>query len=182
MRYFDSGNKVRQDPCAIETRERENQSYIDYNTYNFYASGTCGETYARVQQLADENPNMRFRVGYGVASDCTIDQDNKLRYGFNMTHGPERQTLNARNFVACPDFSRGQCSAELESALINSVDTKDARDCQKLAEMQLGVFQPLSPCIESHVKGAFNVIDDDIRIGKPSKDIFMAHRRKCEQK
>lgn len=178
MRYFDNGNKVRQDACALETRSRENQSFIDYNTFNFYQAGrSCSKVEQDVQSLANEYPNMRFRVGYGVASACTIETDNKLRYGFDLTHGPERQNLSSRNFVAGPDFSRGQSVPQVESILLNGEDTINQRDCYKLAELPFAVFQPMHSCVESFVKGASSVIGDDIRMGKPSKDIFLSSRK-----
>lgn len=178
MHYFDNGNKLRQDACALDARDRENQSQIDYNTFNFFhAGGTCTEVEQKVKSLANEYPNMRFRVGYGVASSCTIEEDNKMRYGADVTHGPERRNLNSRNFVAGPNFSRGQLIPNLESVLITGVDTINERDCYKLAESQYGVFPPMSSCVETFVKGASKVIGDDLRIGKPSKDIFMAQRK-----
>ena len=173
MRYFDSTNKVSQDACALEARDRENASMIDYNTFNFY--GPCAETDKKVKELAQEHPNLTFRIGYGVASSCTIEDDNKLRMGFDL-RGPERKNLCSRNFVAAPSFARGHLIPNLESALLNGVDTLIDRDCYKLAETQFGVFQPLNSCVESHLKNASEVIVDDIRIGKPSKDIFMSQR------
>jgi len=178
MRYFDNGNKIRQDACALETRDRENQSRIEYLTYNYYnVDGTCAEVEQKVKSLANEYPNMRFRVGYGVASSCTIENDSRIRLGSDLTHGPERQILNSRSFVAAPYFGRGQAIPNLESVLLNGIDTLSEKDCHKIAETNFPVFQPLSPCIESYVKGASTVIDNDTRIGKPSKDIFMAQRK-----
>lgn len=184
MRYFDATNRVNQDRCALETRDRENESVANYNTYNFYhADGTCTDVEKKVKDLATEYPNLTFRVGYGVASACSIEQDNKVRYGFDMTHGPERQNLCTRNFVAGPNFSRGTLIPNLESVLLNGVDTLVDRDCYKIAETQLGVFQPMSACVADYVKKASDVIVDDIRIGKPSKDIFMSERKQiCQTK
>jgi hypothetical protein len=180
MRYFDSTSKISQDACALEVKDRENESLVAYNTFNFYhADGSCSEVDQKVKELASQNPNLTFRVGYGVASACTVDNDNKLRYGSDLTRGPERQNLCIRNFVACPDFSRGHAIPNLESALLNGVDTLIDRDCYKLAETQLGVFQPLTPCVESYIKNASEVITEDLRIGKFSKDEFLAHRKSC---
>ena len=181
MRYFDSTNRVNQDACALESRNRENESMINYNMYNFFQpDGNCEKSNKQVLDFASEYPNLTYRVGYGVASPCTIDNDNTLRYGFNMTHGSERQNLCARSFVANPNFSRGSLIPNIESALLNGVDTIQNRDCHKIAETQLGVFQPLSPCVEGFIRNASEVLDDDMRIGKPSKDIFLSNKCKKE--
>lgn len=178
MRYFDNGNRVNQDVCALEARNRENQSLTDYKTYNFYnADGTCEELEKKLRTFSSDYPNLTFRVGYGVASACTIEEDNKVRY-VNPTHGRERQTLCTRNFVASPALGKGQSVPNLESILINGEDTLTERDCHKIAESQFGVFAPMTQCVENYVKGQAMVVGDEIRIGRPSKDIFLS-TRKC---
>lgn len=178
MKYFDNGNRVNQDACAMEVRDRENQSMTDYSTFNFYQAGTtCEAQEKKLRELSSSHPNLTFRVGYGVASSCTIDEDNKLRYGSDLTHGPERQTLCTRTFVASPSLGKGQSIPNLESILINGVDTVVERDCHKIAESQFGVFAPMAPCVANFVKGAAMVVDDDIRIGRPSKEIFLSARK-----
>lgn len=177
MRYFDNGNRVNQDECAQQARDRENQSVTDYRTFNFYELGNCTERTQNVRDFSAQNPNLVFRMGYGVTSACAVDSDNKLRYGADVTHGPERQTLCPRSFVASPNLSRGTFIPNLESQLLNGVDTLETRDCHKLAESQFDVFMPLSSCVEKFVHGAAAVLDDDIRIGRPSKDIFLENRK-----
>lgn len=180
MRYFDSGNRVNQDECALQVKDRENQSVSDYNTFNFFELGNCQDRFNKVNEFSSANPNLVFRMGYGVASSCSVDSDNNLRYGQEVTHGPERKTLCTRNFIASPNLSRGTCVPNLESQLISGLDTITPRDCHKLAETQWGVFMPLSSCVEKFVYGASAVIDDDIRIGRPSRDIFLENRsRSC---
>lgn len=178
MRYFDNGNRLAQDSCAMEARDCENQSITDYKTYNFYnADGTCEEQEKKLRDFSSQYPNLTYRVGYGVASSCTIEDDSKVRY-VNPTHGRERQSLCTRNFVASPALGKGQSIPNLESILFNGVDTLIERDCHKIAETQFGVFAPMTMCVENYVKGAAMVVDDEIRIGRPSKDIFLS-ARKC---
>jgi hypothetical protein len=178
-KYFDSGNKVGQDACAIETRNRENASVSDYNTYNYFnANGTCEEYDVKIKAFAEENPNLSYHMGYGVAS-CKIDDDSRMRNP-NMTHGHEKKSLCVRNFIASPDLGKGQNSPNLESILINGVDTLVASDCNKLAEIQFPIFTPFQDCMASYVSGASQILPD--RIGKPSKDIFLANRNACSRK
>lgn len=179
MRYFDNGNRLNQDDCALEVKDRENQSRTDYLTYNFFhASGPCQEQEQKLREFSSGQPNLNFRIGYGVASSCTIDADTQMRQNAEaMTHGPERRSLCTRSFVASPNLGKGYSIPNLESILINGVDTFIDRECHKLAETQLGVFAPMPTCVQKFVTGASMVLDDDVRIGRPSKDIFLAQKK-----
>ena len=175
MRYFDNGNKLTQDECAIQAKDRDNQNINMYNTFNFYDVIPCDQL-NKLQDFAMENPNLTYRIGYGFASPCVIDNDSKMRMGADITHGHERRNLCTRNFVAGPSLNRGGLEPDVESALINGTRTFSNRDCHKIAETDLGYFAPLDPCVEKYINGASRYIDDDIRIGRPSKEVFLATR------
>lgn len=180
MKYFDNGNKVSQDACALDHKQRENNSYNHYMTFNAYEmQGSCEDQDAKLQNFAMEHPNLTFRVGFGVTSPCKVDEDSKIRMGAEVTNYGGRQNLCTRNFVAGPNFSRGESQPVIESILLNGVDTIEKKDCHKLAECQFNVFQPLTDCVQSYVNGAAQVIDDDVRIGQSSKQLLMSARSKC---
>lgn len=175
MRYFENGSKISMDACAIEVKDSENRSMLDYSTYNFY--GSCTETQADVQKLAMEYPNLRFRTGYGLADACTIDADNKIRYDTKWTNPPERQQLSTRTFVAVPNFGRGTVTPNLETMMIHGTDTSIYKDCHNLAEYTLGWRAPITECTENFIRRGSESLMAEPAIGRPSKDIFMAQRK-----
>lgn len=181
MKFFDWENKISMDPCALLTKERENESIHDYRTYNFYQDGDCEESARRVQEFAMEYPNLRFRNGYGVASSCTIDDDSKLRYSSEVTHGPERRQYQTRSFQAVPAFNRGSCAPNTESFLINGLDTTPLRQCDRLAERNFDRFIPLLSCVEKHIEASALALPKTHTIGENSRDMVrnMRMQSKC---
>ena len=181
MRYFDNGNRLSMDSCAIAAREYENQSVIDYNTYNFFNNGdpSCDSAAGKAREMMMEYPNMRFRTGYGVADACVIDSDSEVRIRGTNLREKEPQQLNARLFQAVPNLGRGTLVPNLESMLIQGVDTGALRDCHHIAEVQYHRPMPLTDCMTNYIKTAADALPEVHAIGQPSKEIFMQHRKAC---
>ena len=101
--YFDAGNRLAQDGCALQAREEGNVGVNDYLLTNFYAPG-CSESRERVKEFAVQNVNLNTVEGYGV-QPCHIDGDSSLRL-VPPSHGRSRAQLHPREFQAVPDLSR----------------------------------------------------------------------------
>ena len=179
MKYFDWENKISMDPCALLTKDRENESIIDYNTYNFY--GNCEDNIAKLIDFSSQYPNLRFRDGYGVANSCVIDAESEMRMSSEVTHGPEKRQYQVRNFQAVPAYNRGSCAPNTESYLINGMDTTLLRQCDRLSERDFERFEPLLGCIEKHLAAGVAAIPDEQRIGANSRDLVrnMRMQSKC---
>lgn len=153
MRYFDVGNRLTQDSCALKTRDNENKSMMDYRLYNPFNIDQCEKKIEKLNALVAENPNLRFRDGYGHTVPCMIDQDSMLRNEAKVTNTREKQPLNTRFFHAVPDVSHGAFIPNTESMLkLGGVDSTHERQCDRLAEKNFNRFVPLSECVDTFVR------------------------------
>jgi len=173
-KLFDWENRLTADTCAQNIREGENKEILSYTTFNFYGEcdnkGTIG--------LAAECPNLHFRNGYGFTSACTVDTDSAVRFS-EQTHGPEKRQMHVRPFTAVPDMSRGSCSVDVESYLLNAQDTTIIRECNRTAESGYDRFVPLLDCVKDHVDGYAN--RNYFPIGADSREISRKHMRESCQ-
>lgn len=150
-KIFDWENKLTMDSCALQAKENDNISIVDYYTYNSINcenqdSKPCSKT-----DLMYYNPNLRFRNGYGLTDACNVETDSKARY-VQFTHGPEKKQLCVRNFKAVPDFAKGNLSiTTIDSYLKNALDTSVDKDCAKLSEKTIQRFIPLNDCVKNHI-------------------------------
>lgn len=173
--YFEDGSRLSQDPCALKARDVENNSLLDYQTFNFYPASGCGEVYTKLNEFAMQNRNLRFKSGFGVTDACVVDNDSQLRITRDI-RPVEHQQLSTRVFWAVPSLDKGGLVPGLESMLTQGMGTGALRDCHKLAEVEYDRM-PMSDCMSEFVKSAGQVIPDGQRIGKPSKEIFLQERR-----
>jgi hypothetical protein len=174
---FDWESKLSQDECAKLARSRANECISDYMLFNYFNNGDCNKT-KELNKLALEHPNLRFRIGYGVA--CVIDDDSKARYSSDITHGPEKRQLYVRNFHAIPDFARGAFAPNTESMLINGVDTSSDKQCNRLSELDYDRFTPYTRCFGMFIKKAQRAIPDALPIGLNSVDLVRSQfKSKC---
>jgi hypothetical protein len=179
---FDWESKLSQDECAKLARSRANESVSDYVLFNFFNDGDCEGKAKELDEIAWEHPNLRFRNGYGVASECVIDNDSKARYSSDITHGPEKRQLYVRNFHAVPDFARGAFAPNTESMLINGIDTSSDKQCNRLSEKDFDRFTPFTRCVESFIEQAQRAIPETLPIGVNSIDLVRAQfKSKCSR-
>jgi hypothetical protein len=167
-KLFDWENRLTADTCAQNVRNEENKDILSYNTYNFY--GDCDRKIA----LANECPNLHFRNGYGFTSACTVDTDSAVRFS-QQTHGPEKRQVNIRPFTAVPDMSRGSCSIDTESYLLNAQDTTIIRECNRVDPGDR--FTPLLDCVQDYVRG-YGYLDRNI--GADSREISRQYMKSCQ--
>jgi hypothetical protein len=182
MRYFDQGNAISMDSCALVANDLENSSILEYNTYNFfYPDGDCRGVNKRLEDLSLDNPNLRFRNGYGNSAPCTIDEDSMMRFNSEVTHGREKRQFNARNFHANPNISKGSGPPQTESLLQQGIDTSVIRDCDRLTEHDFDRFVPFDKCMANFYGKYASSLPIDHTIGKNSRDIVRSREylQKC---
>ena len=182
MRYFDAGNSVSMDACAVQSRDYENTSIMEYNMFNFfYPDGDCRGVNDKIQSISLDNPNLHFRNGYGVTAPCTVDDDNKLRYSSEMTHGPEKRQYNTRNFQAGPNIAKGPGAPTTESLLQQGVDTTMLRECDRITARDFGRFIPFQPCMSSYISKFADALPQTQAIGQNSRDMVRSREylQKC---
>lgn len=173
MRYFDFGNRLSQDACAQVVRENENQSALTYSIYNTYNIEACEKKNQELNEFIAENPNLRYREGYGFGNPCLIDNDSKLRNEAVWTNPREKQQLNVRFFHAVPDISHGAFIPNTESMLkVGALDTTEQRQCDRVTEKNFNRFVPLNNCMRGFVQGYADATPDwEGQFGQSSREI-----------
>jgi len=147
MRVFELENRLTSDNCASVTKELQNRSISDYVLFNMYPTAACDDADEQLIKLVADNPNLRYRDGYGVANACTVDEDSKMRENpSGLTHFRDKQQLCTRWHQAVPDYGRGGIIPNVESALKLGADTTYLRDCDRITEKQYDVFIPFNTC------------------------------------
>lgn len=169
QRYFDLGNRLTSDSCAILAREYENQSILDYMTFNPIPI-SCDKEISQVAELASCHPNLRFKSGYGNAPSCRIDADSQVRYQQGPVRTPEKQQLSTRVFQAAPNLAKGSCAPNTESYLLSSSDTSINRDCAELAERNYDRFTPFITCVQNYLDGYAQSVGSVNTVGVSSRD------------
>ncbi len=168
MRYFELGNAVSQDDCATQMRNIGNNSIFDYRVDNpIRVHDKPCKT-----DLFVENPNLRYRDGYGNTPKEKVDADSELRLEDpDQIRGPDRQQLFVRTFKAVPDLSSGTFVPNVESQLIHSHDTFVDRGCTSLTEVYYDRNHIFTPCINDYVHGYSRAVPYEPRTGIPSRDL-----------
>jgi hypothetical protein len=154
---FYSENRLHDDGCFIQDRERQSAGIGNYLTASLIPQSNCGEA---VSKVASSHPNLRFKNGFGMASSCAIDADSSARMGAQQTNPRHRQQLTSRVYHGHPHFERGILEPTLESELIHTEGTRTSRACGVLSGMGIDRFDPLLPCIDAVMQNPDTVIND----------------------
>jgi hypothetical protein len=180
QRYFDQGNRLTGDSCAILARDLENQSILDYLTFNPNPA-SCETEIKTISELSSQYPNLRFKSGYGQAPSCRIDGDSTLKYNPDSLRMPEKQQLFTRVFQAVPNFSKGSCAPNTESYLLSGWDTSVDKDCATLAERNYDRYTPFIGCVQNHMDSYAKSVSEVDVIGVSSRDKmrFEDSQRQC---
>jgi len=144
--YYDSGNRLSMDPCALVNREQGNVSVTNYMLDPLRAPA-CTDAKTKINAFAAQHPNLRMRDGFS-AQGCMIDTDTRLRFSRGSQQGMPQGPLVTRTFVAVPNMARGLSRPVLESQIQQGVDTYlTDRVCDKYSERDLAHWIPLqNPC------------------------------------
>lgn len=151
---YDNENKLNADFCAQDARDLQNTSIQDYRLFSTTAQG-CDNNF---QKCAIQNRNLWWKKGYGYTDGCVVDNDSEMRNNSKVTHDKHKTQLFTRNYVANPALGRGVNVPNLESRLIEGLDTTQIRQCDRLDEKTLDVFIPMISCLQDNVQNPDNII------------------------
>lgn len=169
MRLFDEENRLTTDKCAVLTKELQNRSVNDYYLYNMYPTSTCEDT-SSMDDFVANNPNLRYKEGYGFLNSCTVDEDTKLRNNAQMTNFRGKEQLCTRWEQAAPDLGRGGLIPNVESRLKMSEDTSDIKICDILQEKDFNRFIPMVGCLQQSIQNPQHIIMPFDRGGAFTRD------------
>lgn len=154
---FYSENRLHDDGCFKQDRDRQSSSVGNYLTAGLVPQGNCGEDVAKIAAC---HPNLRFKNGYGMASACAIDDDSKMRFGATQTNPRHRQQLQTRVYHGHAHYEKGCLAPDIESDLIHNEGTRTSKPCGVLSGIEIDRFEPLIPCISEVVQDPKNIVND----------------------
>lgn len=170
MQVFNEENRLSGDKCALLTRELQNRSVTDYYLYNMFPSSQCDEDQSSLQDFMTNNPNLRFKDGYGYLNECTVDVDSEIRNNQKLTNFREKEQLCTRWNHAVPDLGKGGLIPNIESRLKFAEDTSDLKDCSILQEKSFDRFTPMIQCLSGAIQNPENLILPFERGGSFTRD------------
>lgn len=181
MRNFDMMARLADDNCAIVTKEVQNKDIGSYMLYNSYVTAECNKDHKAFENFVSENPNLRYKDGYGFASGCVIEADSQFRNGAKLTHEKEKSQLCTRWNQAVPSLNKGGLVVNVDTRLKFAEDTSAIRDCKRLAEVNYDRFTPLNSCLSSSVQDAKHIIPPWVNGGQSTRNYIHdnAYLQKC---
>jgi hypothetical protein len=158
MRDFENFARAADDSCALVTKELQNRSIGDYMLYNSYLTSECKSDKHKFTEYVANNPNLRYKDGYGVLNSCVVDVDSTLRNGGGWTNEKEKTQLCARWSQAVPSYNKGGLVVNVDSRMKFAEDTSAIRDCQRLTEKDFNRFTPLTTCLAKSVQDPKHIV------------------------
>jgi hypothetical protein len=170
MKVFQEGNRLSQDSCALLTKDLVNRSVVDYNMYNMYSTSKCKTD--DIFEFTINNPNLRYKDGFGNVNACTVDEDSEIRNKAKLTNFRDKEQLCTRWYQAGPNIGKGGLIPNIESRLLFAEDTSDIKDCDIIAEKDFDRFTPMIGCLSGAIQNPDNLILPFERGGKFTRDYF----------
>lgn len=156
MKVFDADNRLTQDSCALITKDLMNKSLNDYYMYNMYSTSQCKTE--DIQNFTINNPNLRYKDGFGNVNACTVDDDSELRNNAKLTNLREKEQLCTRWYQAGPNIGKGGLIPNIETRLLFAEDTSGIRECDVVSEKNFDRFIPMIGCIQDNIQNPENII------------------------
>ena len=153
-------HRTNDDDCAQNSRERQNGSINDYNTFNYIKNDCSNNQEKERLDFLAENPNLRMKYGYGNADKCTVDNDSRLRNDSMLTQTKCRNQLFERQYTGIPNLARGVLHPNVESRLRSGEDTGQKRSCNVLSEVYIDRFTPFVPCLKEQIQNDEHIIPE----------------------
>jgi hypothetical protein len=176
MRVFNLENSLNDDNCIQISKEFVNKSINDRNLYNNFFTSQCDQQIdSKMNEFVYDNPNLRFRDGYGYLNSCTVEMDSALRNDSRMTHDKTKSQLCSRWNQAVPSLNKGGLIPNIESRLRDSEDTSIIRDCDRISEKDFDRYTPLTGCIAPTIQDPNHIILPFVRGGSLTRNYIFSN-------
>ena len=170
--------RMEYDDCEMKNRYNETTNPGKYSLFNFHS---CKCKASDIEKVANNQPNVYFKDGYGWTglNGCIVDNDSNLRFKDcnKLTKFGEKNQLFHRPYLSVPFMGRGIGNACLETQLKPGEDTSQKKQCNSLSgNYKDNNFIPLIPSIKNNIQKPEHIIHDSalngwIRGGLPSRQI-----------
>jgi hypothetical protein len=148
---FYSENRLHDDGCFKQDRERQSSSVGSYLTAGLVPQGNCGEDVAKIACTPIFDSKRFGCIGVCDRRRC------KMRFGATQTNPRHRQQLQTRTTVT--PTTRGCLAPDIESDLIHTEGTRTSRP-GVLSGIEIDRFEPLIPCISEVVQDPQHIVND----------------------
>lgn len=178
MSLFNQVTSLEQDDCYITERERQNQTFGDYSTNNYFASD-CNMR--RPMDIATRQPYMFVNkasfsnVGSG---GCVVDVDSNIRIGQIQNNPKARISLYARPFTTVPYLGKGVHYPVTEARLQQGDYVSNRKSCNTTSEQSFikYTYTPMLPALERNIQNPANLVEGSadegwIRGGLPTREL-----------
>ena len=162
------------DCCAKEAKDAQNEQLENYFLYQ-YLPIKCESPNMRSPDFQYDHPNLRARIGYGLADDCVVDQYSSLRNNPNqLTRDRCKIQLFERIFQGCPNLKPTVDDPGKELPLQQGLSTTTLEgirfSCKKtIMEEPTYKFVPLVDCMKD-IQNPKYVVEAWTRGGDPTRD------------
>lgn len=171
--FLDSKN-YSTDCCAREAKDAQNEQLEKYFLYQFLPI-QCKSPNMRSPDFQYDHPNLRARIGYGLADDCVVDQYSSLRNDpKQLTRDRCKIQLFERVFQGCPNLKPTVDDPGKELPLqqgLSSTTLEGVKfSCKKtIMEQPTYQFVPLVDCMKD-IQNPKYVVEGWTRGGDPTRD------------
>jgi|APGre2960657404_1045060.scaffolds.fasta_scaffold00312_15 hypothetical protein len=162
------------DCCAQEAKDAQNSAIYSWTSFQ-HLQADCKAPNMRSPDFQYEHPNLRARIGYGVADGCAVDSYSALRNDPNqMTRDRCRIQLFERIFQGVPNLKPGVPAPEKEMPLQQGISSTTLEgvqfSCKKsIMELRTNNPTPLLDCMKD-IQTAETTVEPWIRGGDNTRD------------
>jgi hypothetical protein len=149
--FLDS-QRYSSDTCAKECKDVQNDGIAGWTMYQ-HLPVKCQSPQGSTIDFQYDHPNLRARVGVGLAESCVVDRYSQLRNDpSQMTRDRCHIQLFERIFQGGPNLRPGNPNPDVEGPLVQgegrAVSEGVTFPCKKtLMEKEMSNFIPLIPCM-----------------------------------
>lgn len=162
------------DCCAQEAKDAQNNAIYGYTSFQ-YLPADCHKPNMRSPDFQYDHPNLRARIGYGVADDCAVDSYSSLRNDpKQLTRDRCKIQLFERIFQGVPNLKPGVPAPEKEMPIKQGISSTTLEgvqfSCKKsIMEQTTKHPIPLLDCMKD-IQTADTTVEPWIRGGDNTRD------------
>ena len=172
-RTFLDGRRYRTDECAKECKDVQNDGIAGWTMYQ-HLPVKCRDPQGSTIDFQYDHPNLRARVGVGLAESCVVDRYSALRNDPNsLTRDRCHIQLFSRIFQGCPNLRVGDPNPDVEGPLVQGTNNGGlegiSMPCKRsIMEAPMGNFVELLPCM-SGIQDPKNTVEAWTRGGDDTR-------------
>lgn len=161
------------DCCAREAKDAQNEGIYGWTSAQ-YLPVVCQAPNMRSPDFQYDHPNLRARIGYGVAEGCVVDSYSALRNDpRQLTRDRCRIQLFERVFQGVPNLKPGVVNPDVEMPLVQGTSSTTLEGVQYLCKktiMEQPTYHPtpLLDCMKD-IQDPEHIVEPWVRGGDDTR-------------